>query len=97
VHPQKVSRDARCLFERLKVRQTRVRARRESQHAAQDKGHEEENKDKDNTVSSRQKGKRGELARNENHRDTRHERDMKETRSIVVQREAAEDGSRAEA
>jgi hypothetical protein len=40
---------------------------------------------------------RGELARNKEDRDMRHERYIKETRKIVVQREAAEDGSKAEA
>jgi hypothetical protein len=40
VYPQKASRDARGLLERPIVRQTKVGARRESQHAARDRRHE---------------------------------------------------------
>jgi hypothetical protein len=61
------------------------------------KGHEEENKGRENTVSSEQKERRGELARNENHRDTRRVRKQTRTKENVVQCEAAEDGSMAEA
>jgi hypothetical protein len=68
-----------------------------SQHTAWDKGHKEENKDRENIASSKQKGKWGELAWNKNHRDTKHERDMRETQKIVMQRKATEDGSRAKA
>jgi hypothetical protein len=54
VHPQNASRDARGLFGRPIVRQTKVGARREARHAARDERRESKHKDRECTISSGQ-------------------------------------------
>jgi hypothetical protein len=97
VHPQNASRDARGLFGRPIVRQTKVRAWRESQHAARDERHESKQKKTEN-IPNRADNERARRTSTEQETQ-RHETSQKQmrTKENVVQREAAEDGSMAEA
>ncbi|KAH9963475.1 hypothetical protein BGW80DRAFT_1448233 [Lactifluus volemus] len=101
VHPQNASRDARGLFERSLGRQPRTWARRETQHAARDEREKDKHKKGKDAILSEQWKTRGTLARNGSHESRERTQNMKETkeksRENVVQREAAEDGSMAEA
>jgi hypothetical protein len=76
VHPQNASRDARGLFERPIVRQTRTRARCESQHTARDKRGET------NTQREKRQTERtiGNARRTSAKREAQETRDMKENK-----------------
>jgi hypothetical protein len=72
-------------------------ARRETQHAARDERSETKHKREKHAKLSEQRETRGELAQKRRRRDEGQVGTRKKQGEIVVQREAAEDGSMAEA